>query len=58
MISLFTPPQSHFSFCSPTTATLIVSWLLLLQLTCNYMGIAFFKNIVSIMLEHCLLFIY
>ena len=47
------------SFCSPTTATLVVAWLLLFQLICNSMGIvSLFSNIVSIILEHCFLFIY
>ena len=36
------------SFCSPTTATLIVSWLLLFRLICNYMGIvSFFKYCIN-----------
>ena len=42
MLSLFIPPQSHLNFCSPTTATFIVAWLLLIELICNYMEIVFF----------------
>ena len=46
------------SFCSPTTATFIVSGLLFFELICNHMGIIFFKKNVSIILKHCLLFLY
>ena len=37
--------RASSSFCSPATATFIVSWFLFFELVCNYMVIFFFNII-------------